>query len=298
MEFPLCVPMYIAILILGCEGGPYFNKDKTLSNGYDVSWMKNIDDETLLSALTIPGTYQSMKMNIYDKHQVWKFPVQFKAGVRFFDISLTDSVVKDGSTKDREFSEVMKKMEECVTSQNQEVILIRVNPTNDKAAEVLKTYIRDSDKVYTGTAVPKLKEVRGKIVFLASDFNGGLVAHTLKGGQRLKSINKNMEKIKENLEKAENANGFIVVTETSALKMNSNQNAAKEINPMLHKVINDMHLKESKRHMGVIVMDFPGLDLIQKIIDINPKSVSPTSSAEVGEGENPENPPEGEEEDE
>ncbi|KAG5856560.1 hypothetical protein ANANG_G00009220 [Anguilla anguilla] len=293
MEFHLCVLLYFVILFTGSEGDPYFNdlEKLDLPNGHEVNWMKSIDDETLLSAVTIPGTCQSMKMNTLDQHQAWTVTQQFTAGVRFFDISLDNSVVKDGSLTRRKFADVMEKMRERLIAHPHEVILIRLTPENGKAEKEIEKFIQVNDNVWKDKKVPKMKEVRGKIVLVqSSKFSKGLPVDLHVGGKEFKDKHskKYMEAIYNHLKAAENAGDHIVVTETSAYFgfTKSSKNAAVKINPMLQKYIDNQPHANKPKGLGVIVMDYPGIDLIQKIIDINPKSEgSPESSPE--EGENP-----------
>ncbi|KAJ8354589.1 hypothetical protein SKAU_G00221560 [Synaphobranchus kaupii] len=289
MEYLLCAPLYLVILIIGCEGDP-FSSDKsfTLPHGHNVEWMKSISNEILLSAVTIPGTYESMKRHFHDQHQAWELKDQFNAGVRFFDISLAGSVVKDVFlTKKQKFADVMNEMTNHLTMHSQEVIIIRVTPTNDKAKKEISRFLKDNRNVWKDAKVPKMKDVRGKIVFVQnpSKLNKGLTVRIHVGGERLKSEDESMKKITKHLKEAENAVDYLVVTETNYGKSSAAEKNAKKINQRIK--------QESQRPkcLGVIVMDF-GFELIQKIIDFNPKAGDSPEFVE----EEAEIPPEGDEE--
>ncbi|XP_036394587.1 uncharacterized protein LOC118784459 [Megalops cyprinoides] len=299
MECHLSIHLFFIIYIIGCEGGPYFNDDKglTLHDNKDLDWMaKRVNDETLLSTVTIPGTYQSMKINTFDQHQVWKLEKQFEAGVRFFDISLSDNVVKDGSPrKSMTFLEVMNIMMSLLAKHQKETILLRLTPEDKKSTKAVEAYIQShKNKVWDEATMPKMSQVRQKIVFVQSPkFNKGLMVHSTNVGEKkFKSTGENMEKIKKYLQDAKDkCSQHLALTETTAEKLfKSASSVAKDLNPEIHKYLADL-LKDPKKPkcLGVISVDFPGPDLIKTIFDFNSDSGS-SSDGSAG-AENAEAPP-------
>ncbi|XP_036394588.1 uncharacterized protein LOC118784460 [Megalops cyprinoides] len=300
MECHLSIHLFFIIYIIGCEGGSYFNDNKrlTLHDNKDLDWMaKRVNDETLLSTVTIPGTYQSMKINGLFKHQVWDLQNQFDAGVRFFDISLKGGAVRDGSLKSMKFLEVMNIMTSLLAKHQKETILLRLTLEDSTSTKAVEAYIQDhKNKVWVETAVPKMSQVRQKIVFVQSPkFNKGLMVHSTNVAEKkIKSTSEYMEKIKKYLQDAKDkCSQHLTLTETSAEKwFKSASGLAKDLNPELHKYLTDL-LKDPQKPkcLGVISMDFPGQDLIKTIFDFNSDSGSSSDGSAV-EGSEAQPPPE------
>ena len=57
---------------------------------YNLDWMKDIPNEKKISQMTIPGTHDSLSLFgiCCARTQVWSFPDQMRAGLRYFDIRL------------------------------------------------------------------------------------------------------------------------------------------------------------------------------------------------------------------
>ena len=64
--------------------------DSSHPSKYHLNWMKNIPDSTDLSAMTIPGTHDTASLYgiCCARTQTWNFSEQLKAGLRYFDLRL------------------------------------------------------------------------------------------------------------------------------------------------------------------------------------------------------------------
>ncbi|XP_029299576.1 uncharacterized protein LOC115016051 [Cottoperca gobio] len=69
--------------------GTAFNDNKTLDpEFYNLDWMRFIPDETPVSAISIPGTHESLSLHggPLDKCQVWTLKDQLNVGIRYFEM--------------------------------------------------------------------------------------------------------------------------------------------------------------------------------------------------------------------
>ncbi|XP_034456201.1 uncharacterized protein LOC117770658 [Hippoglossus hippoglossus] len=81
---------WLFLIINSCSGsGTGFNDDPAIDPRlYNLDWMKSVPDETLISALSIPGTHESLSLHggPLAKCQVWTLDKQLNLGVRYFDL--------------------------------------------------------------------------------------------------------------------------------------------------------------------------------------------------------------------
>lgn len=144
-------------------------------------WMQYISNEQSLSSLTIPGTHDTMTYNlnypnVWNKCQNISLKEQLDIGIRFIDIRLRYDDTKGllrayhGAFDAKEyFGDVMK---DCIAFLNEnptETILMSIKNESgdwgDHFAEIIyKTATGDNQHWFYGDTIPKLGEVRGKIV--------------------------------------------------------------------------------------------------------------------------------------
>ncbi|XDV40860.1 hypothetical protein PO909_009859, partial [Leuciscus waleckii] len=86
----LCILMLL--LHKSCQQ-EVFNDGKTLNApaNYKIGWMETLDNETLISTLTIPGSHDAMALygGPLAKCQAWSLEDQLKAGIRYFDLRVS-----------------------------------------------------------------------------------------------------------------------------------------------------------------------------------------------------------------
>ncbi|XP_064876431.1 uncharacterized protein LOC115131377 [Oncorhynchus nerka] len=294
MGFPLCLRLLSLIFTTACGSG--FSDDSTLNeNSYQEKWMESIPDDKLLSAVTIPGTHESLTLygGPLTQCQAWTLENQLKAGLRYFDIRVEASMfhnildVMDGHLVHTKFHEVLNILWEFLDKHGSESVLLRVTLQGismKKAGKCIKTLIENSeDRVWTKIFVPKMQEARGKIIFVQStNFNVGTLNHDtfVTGDDTFKDIENKMKKITKHLKEAEeNCGHALALTDSSATAIfKGPKTVAKMVNGQLNKLIVELQTGSNKSDcLGVISMDFPSPDLIHNIIEVNGKPGSGSS---------------------
>lgn len=146
-------------------------------------WMSFIDGDKKLSSMTIPGTHDSCTytnwMTVGARCQDRDIASQLNMGIRFLDIRLK---IKDSKGKlytyhgaewtHVEFADVLQTCYDFLTSNPSETIMMSLkHENNDDAKEEFDNLVKASTEQegkaqywHTGVQIPRLREVRGKIV--------------------------------------------------------------------------------------------------------------------------------------
>ncbi|KAJ8334877.1 hypothetical protein SKAU_G00405160 [Synaphobranchus kaupii] len=210
MEFPLHLLLLTLLFAIPCEGG-YFNDDGKLRHVLlKVDWMSAIPDEKPLSAVTIPGTHESLTLygGPLIQRQVWSLSTQLEAGLRYFDMEVQENVftanieVRDGAIIHEKFKDVLSTLRSFLVGHRSETVLLRVKTESRKMTEHLKKLMNGDNDVWLELSVPTMAEVRGKIVFMESENVKLGVLNTdtyIKGDETFKCIEKKMEMIIKHL---------------------------------------------------------------------------------------------------
>uniref|UniRef100_A0A669BHZ9 Phosphatidylinositol-specific phospholipase C X domain-containing protein n=1 Tax=Oreochromis niloticus TaxID=8128 RepID=A0A669BHZ9_ORENI len=270
--------------VITCSGSQtVFNKDPNLNErSYNLEWMKSIPEETPLSAIAIPGTHESLTLYkglfaSYLQSQVWSLKDQLNVGVRYFDLHsrnwIPKKIIYVGDShwligKEIPLGEVLRFILDFLEKHSSETVILKVTlhdfiVSNKKNAEYLMNEIIDKfrSKIWTNTLAPKMKDARGKIVFLKTRvFQAGTESHDSHFFEhnRLINVEKKIKNIKSNLCKH-----HIMVSETP-------KTFAQNVNKWLYNFV-ERHKKISKNYgcLGVISMNFPSTQLIKNIIQKN-----------------------------
>ncbi|GBF62031.1 1-phosphatidylinositol phosphodiesterase [Trichophyton mentagrophytes] len=155
-------------------------------------WMRELKDDTLTSALSIPGTHNSPTCHVAPpsvRCQAVGPREQLDNGVRFFDIRaypqwpndpakdgliLAHSVFPISLTGQKTFRDMLDQIEEFLDRNPSETLIMslkREGPGehhDHQLANVLKTHYTNAkpSRWYTDTKVPTLGQARGKIVLV------------------------------------------------------------------------------------------------------------------------------------
>ncbi|XP_066572451.1 1-phosphatidylinositol phosphodiesterase [Amia ocellicauda] len=292
---PLCLCLLLVIFILGCHGVGEFsfndNKSKPVSNN-NADWMARLNDNMLLSDVLIPGTHDTMALHggPLAKCQAWKLEDQLKAGVRYLDLRVFNFFSSDAGKlfivhgiiyQHKRFEDVVNKVNDFLKQHPQETVLMRVKPEHFKKGKVndlLDDYMNKKKiSVWVNKEIPKMNQVRGKIVFLQKEpFTLGipLTSTDQQNDYVVKKIEDKKNKIKDHINEA--AEGrcsekvyLIYSSGTGKCKnFKTPKTIAREINPWLTQHLDKIPSEEHKC-VGVIAMDFPGEELISRIINLN-----------------------------
>ncbi|KXY85247.1 phosphatidylinositol-specific phospholipase C domain-containing protein [Bacillus sp. FSL W7-1294] len=179
---------------------PYYLSDDTIDT-HNPNWMKDIDDYVLLSQISIPGTHETMAKNPWGHDilpgnnfmgvcQSLSLSAQLNAGIRYIDIRCYyESSKSDAGISAPSFSihhevinenkalgaDVLSVVASFLQNNPSETILMRIKQEKTKESDTTfsntfqkyvdqyKSYFWDSNNQ---TSIPKLGEVRGKIVVL------------------------------------------------------------------------------------------------------------------------------------
>ncbi|XP_051720774.1 1-phosphatidylinositol phosphodiesterase-like [Ctenopharyngodon idella] len=278
------------LLLHSSQQKQVFNDEDTLNlpANYAVGWMKTLDDEKLISTMTIPGTHDSMALHggPLAKCQAWSPENQLKAGIRYFDLRVSGLglIIMHGPIcQFITLSSVLKKIRAFLDDFSKEIVLVRVKPVfpmKGKVPKLVENMIKNATDIWVKPSVPRIGEVRGKIVFVQKDsFKLGIILSETdqKGDYIVTDVKVKEEKIKKHLEEAaeqcSKGTGLSLSYSSGtslpkSIKFLPNA-LAKEINPWLYDHLKEEFKKKPKPCFGIIAMDFPGFDLIQMVIKFN-----------------------------
>ncbi|KAF7692032.1 1-phosphatidylinositol phosphodiesterase-like [Silurus meridionalis] len=288
----------VSLLILFFGGqieslSPSFNDNSQLilPESYNVGWMQNLDGNALLSDITIPGTHDTMALygGPAAECQALNLEDQLKAGIRYVDLRvyafentlyLMHGIVYQHST----FTKALDTFKAFLSMYPSETILVRVKPDlfdKSKVQELVESLIQGDSNIWVTSSIPRLDEVRGKIVFVQEgSFLLGvpLLETDTKGDYRVIHINDKEKEILQhlNLAMGECGGNSIILTYSSGTGIGTFEGmfltpkrVAEKIDPWLHDYLKTLLAEGSKMCFGIIAMDFPGFDLIQTVIKFN-----------------------------
>ncbi|KAI1906952.1 hypothetical protein LOZ61_006387 [Ophidiomyces ophidiicola] len=163
-------------------------------------WMKELHEDTLVSALSIPGTHNSPTYHVAPpsvRCQAVSPREQLENGVRFFDIRVQPQYPEDPSKDslalvhgafpislkgNKHFRDLVNDIQDFLERNPSETLIMSVKregPGTHSDAQLSKIlydhYASDPYKWYTEPKIPTLAEARGKIVLLRRfDLDDGL----------------------------------------------------------------------------------------------------------------------------
>ncbi len=241
--------------------------------------MKKLENNMLLSAISIPGTHQSSRYlkTRTPMFQAWGLHNQLDAGVRFFDLHVSSDSIKyeSGSVQESEtLIYFLKTMQTFLVKQKKETLLLRVTP--DESSVPLVTQMLSSGKwpVWRDKEIPTLGQVRGKIVLIkSSTLELGIPVH-------ITELNADMDtketQMRENIKLAsQKCEQEMMLTYTGATGESEEPlKIAQTLNTQVDDYLLDLKGDTKRPHcVGIIAMNFPGPKLIQTIINFNGKLV-------------------------
>ncbi|MWB94358.1 phosphatidylinositol-specific phospholipase C domain-containing protein [Flavobacterium sp. GA093] len=280
---------------------------------FTQNWMSYLEDSKSLNDLTIPGTHDTCTYNESNlaQCQTMNLETQFKNGIRFWDIRLK---VKDGKMDAYHgivslgftFDDILRTSTILLQQFPSECIVMSIshekNKDNVELYEKLWPVIKDLDYWYKEDRIPKLGEVRGKIIFMRrfiaplSNFPIGIniydnwpddktaewessagikfcVQDKFGGHLSVKLKNKFENHVKPVLDKAKNNENRLYMNFTSGTLDGGGsvffppKTLAKETNRLLLDYLGG----KGKARFGIIPMDFPESEsgLIRKLIGCN-----------------------------
>ncbi|KAG5271703.1 hypothetical protein AALO_G00183050 [Alosa alosa] len=280
---------------MSCSEDQSFNDASVLRlpQSYHIDWMRSIDDNKLISDITIPGTHDTMALHggPAAECQAWSLADQLRAGIRYLDLRvfafdhklyIMHGVIYQHTT----FTDVLSTLRDFLKEYRSEAVFVRVKPDGqlfdkDEVEGLVEKLIVGDEDFWVESAIPRMGEVRGKIVLLQKDsFKLGIpiLGTDKKGDYEVTHIPEKERMIETHLKEAEGACGggdYVVLSYSSGTGIGTLEGmfltpkrVAEKIDPWFYGYLNKLD-PEKGSCFGIIAMDFPGLNLIQTVINLN-----------------------------
>lgn len=167
--------LYTLLLFMGFSHGKdlFFNNDGNLQlpDSYNIGWMGAIEDDKLLSDITIPGTHDTMALHggPMAECQAWDLSDQLRAGIRYLDLRIfalenklyvMHGVVYQHTT----FSAVLETIRAFLLQFPSEMVLVRIKPdlfNKDNVEKLVDILVRNDKDVWVRSEMPTISMARG-----------------------------------------------------------------------------------------------------------------------------------------
>lgn len=253
--------------------------------------MSSIQEFRILSSVTIPGTHASMALHGGPEAecQVWSLENQLRAGIRFLDLKVfalgdTLYVMHGVMYEHSTLKEVLDTVRAFLSEFKKESVLIRVQPEffdKNTVNEMVQKLIGNDKNVWVSSGMPTMHQIRGKIVFVQKNtFTLGipLIDTAGKAGDKVSNVKDKDKSIISQLTQANDAQSGdnIMLTYAGGTGFGTfwgmfltPKRVAEQINPWLNQYVRQFFPNQPRPCFGVVAMDYPGIDLIRTIIDLN-----------------------------
>lgn len=262
-----------------------YNPDITDSKS---TWMSEIPDDRSIADLSIPGTHGSIVYYGGDRFQCQTFSLkkQFEAGIRFLDVSCkleNDKlyIYQWNCYQKANMADVLLDVLYFLNVNNTECIILRISrdDNQDDRFEIWNTQLNYHIKAFgehnfwLKNELPNMKDVRGKTVILNnfSETGVGIRCHNVDLIQNehvptIFHINSLWENAKSHLQSVKKNSGKLFVTYCCGSSWFAYPySVAININRELMTFLEYRDLNS----WGIIVLDYPGLELLEEIINSN-----------------------------
>jgi len=259
------------------SGGPKTN----------ANWMRDLPDSRNLTAMSIPGTHDTCALygGLFVQCQTMTVPEQLNNGVRFLDIRCRRAgdvfTIHHGPFYQKiNFGEVQNHCIAFLDKNPSECIVMAIQEEHtamDKSqpfSTIFKKYLSGREKHwYTATTVPNLGQARGKIVLMQKEGGIGGIAwdgFTVQNDwdvPTLFDIPKKWNKVKANLVAANRSpsKAFATFSSGTGVPGAAPRTVATSVNNQLEGFLRDTE----PNHLGILIMDFPSQQLIDRVIQAN-----------------------------
>ncbi|XDV40859.1 hypothetical protein PO909_009858 [Leuciscus waleckii] len=153
------------------------------------------------------------------------------------------------------FNNVLNEINNFLSIYQTETVLVRVKH-NDEIPNQVISQLKQNTKNWVDKKIPRMKEVRGKIVFIQKN--------TFRLGLPLHETDVKACKVNTAVLNYSSGTGWPV-----GQPLKTPKNVAKKINPWLYNNLEGAFKQNFNGCFGIIAMDFPGFDLIQMVINFN-----------------------------
>lgn len=283
-----------SIISFLCHGKDGFFNDKEnllLPGSYNVPWMAGIENFRTLSLITFPGSHDSMALygGPEVKCQSWSLKDQLRAGIRFLDLKVfglgdTLYVMHGVIFQHSTLKDVLDTVRAFLSEFKTEAVLIRIHPESfekNTVNQMVQSLIGNDQNVWVKSGMPNIGQVRGKIVFLQkSTFTLG-IPFIETNGKSIKEVsnvkykdNRIIKQLNQATEACGGDNAVLTYSSGSGLgtfwgMFLTPKRVAEKVNPWLNQYMRQFYPNQPRPCFGIIAMDFPGIDLIQTVINLN-----------------------------
>ncbi|WP_224247684.1 phosphatidylinositol-specific phospholipase C [Hyalangium gracile] len=312
--------LLMALFLVGpgeaAADGRYYSDSDTIETQH-TEWMSWIPNATNLAALSIPGTHDTMSFHGGSLVQTQSLPLrtQLDAGIRALDIRCRHIgdrfAIHHGSVyQHANFDDVLRTTIQFLKDHPSETVLMKVKEEYDAEGntrsfeETFAWYQSQTaykNFIWTGTTLPTLEQVRGKIVIVQAFGGGSYGVRWPSDGSNasfdvqdewevtwLWDIPTKWERILAQFEKTKSGSASVMY-----VNFLSGSSSTGGVHPYtvasgegsVYRGMNDQALEYlmagNMQRTGMVMMDFPGAGLIDAIIAHNfrlvPVSVLPQS---------------------
>ncbi|CAH2272626.1 1-phosphatidylinositol phosphodiesterase-like [Pelobates cultripes] len=292
MTPPFTLLLYTLIAEVLAEQTPAFDNTEKPSRTWP-DWMASLPNHLPLSSLAIPGTHDTMAFygGSLAQCQSWRLGDQYKVGIRFVDIRCRHyqnnlPIFHGVSYQRTDFTQVLRETVTFLTQYPTETVLMRVMEEYEPYQNTRSFYKSVAEVVgnigerwfLRTNSLPTLGEARGKIIILQqfSSSDGPNFGPPYPGSM---SISDDYEVNDADVKWREVERHFNVAldgdTKKTYLTYTSGvhwllyppETLARIINPRANEYLKlENSSVNRKRSVGVVIMDYPGGELVREII--------------------------------
>jgi 1-phosphatidylinositol phosphodiesterase len=262
------------------------------------NWMGALPDNVSIKDVSIPGTHDAGSRfgGAAAETQTWTITEQLNSGIRYLDIRCrgvgNKFTIHHGSFyQNQNFDDVTTEVKNFLSNNPKEVVVMRIKKETDSAAgsstysEIWNGYLNNYPNLFysSNNSNASLGEVRGKIFVLCQipsicSYNGinfstidvqdkydvRWLAHE-EEGEVYATLPSKKKLINNYIDKAAYATGWMINHLSGSTGMIPSD-VARATNRSAYEYLGN---KTSKRKLGILSMDFPGEQLIYRIIKSN-----------------------------
>ncbi len=256
------------------------------------NWMGKLPDDLSVAAISVPGTHDSGAdygsgdpfTKPFAQCQDWTVSQQLNTGVRYLDVRCRRSgnvfTIHHGAFyQKKNFGDILNDCRNFLRANPSETIFMRIKQEHTAAdnsmafKDIFNRYKANYPGIwYTGSTVPNLRQARGKIIILDNASLGMGLNYGNQSNQdkyNTGDVNYKWSQIEAQLNAAKNGSKSKLylnhVSATAPKQLKTPRDMAEACNP---KVNNYLSVRGEGR-FGIIIMDFPSTNLINKIIASN-----------------------------
>ncbi|XP_075434323.1 1-phosphatidylinositol phosphodiesterase-like [Ascaphus truei] len=279
-------------LLVSGDQTPAFDRTETPSLAWR-DWMSLLPDNLPLASLSIPGTHDTMALfgGPLAECQSWSLDNQFRAGIRFLDIRCRHyqdrlPIFHGVSYQHTDFHQVLTDTVRFLMENPTETVLMRVKEEHEpyqntqsfykSMAEVVNQI---GDRWFLRTdSLPTLGEARGKVVILQNfDMKGEGPAFgpaypgsmSISDAYQVSDDEEKWREVERHFKVALNGGpgqAYFTYASGAHWLLYTPEALARKINPRVLEFLKAETSLVGRRSVGVVIMDFPGAELVRQII--------------------------------